>query len=380
MLALDTVASLSHAVSLGMNRDARRAPPAPLEIAPMSSLGDVDPPRREWTWDGWIPAGRVTALAADGGVGKSLLAQMLATAVSVDRDLFGIGTAHGTVVGLFCEDELAELIRRQRAINSALGLDMASLDRLHLVSRMGEENLLVAFRDHVAIPTELYARLDATCAALKPHLLVIDPAADVYGGNMVEQIEVRQFVQTILGGLCKRHGCAVLLPIHPSAAGISSGEGMGFSVAWNNAVRSRLYLAHPKLNGESLHDRATLTRKKSNYSSKGEALNLLYHDAVWQLDPDPPSASAEVNVKPSDAEAYATLLALGANGNSYVKLADWMAACDARGVFPGGLEPRTRQKQMERIANRLLAAKLALRSPMLRGMYRAIRASDPGQA
>ena len=153
---------------------------------------------------------------------------------------------------------------------------------------MGENNLLCTFRDKQAEPTMFYWQLDAACAAIRPALLILDTAADLFGGNPREQIEVRQFVQFILGGLCKRYGSTVLLLMHPSAAGIASGEGAGFSVAWNNTLRSRLYLAHPRVDGHPDYTRAILSRKKANYASRGDELHLVRHDGTWALDADPP--------------------------------------------------------------------------------------------
>ena len=212
-----------------------------------------------------MPARRVTSLNGDGSTGKTLEAQIIGTACASGRGhLYDIPMASGVVFGVFCEDEQDELERRQRDICEALGVEMAGLDNLHLLSRVGKNNLLAIYHDKQAIPTEFYSQLDATCALLLPQLVTIDTAADTFGGNPIDQAEVRQFVQFILGGLCERHGCTVLVTMHPSAAGIASGDGAGFSVAWNNSVRSRLYLAHPRVNGQPGYGHVTLTRKKSN--------------------------------------------------------------------------------------------------------------------
>lgn len=64
------------------------------EIAPLEW---IDPTKwegqplrgREWVVEGWVPKGEVTFLYGDGGVGKSLLAQQLATCAATGNDWLG---------------------------------------------------------------------------------------------------------------------------------------------------------------------------------------------------------------------------------------------------------------------------------------------------
>jgi RecA-family ATPase len=63
----------------------------------------------------------------------------------------------------------------------------------------------------------------------------------------------------------------VLLCAHPSASGLANGSGAGGSTAWNNTLRSRLYLTHPASDpdqpaGPSHH--RVLTRMKANYAAR----------------------------------------------------------------------------------------------------------------
>jgi RecA-family ATPase len=220
----------------------------------------------------------------DGGVGKSIVAQTILTACAAGRELYGAPVASGVALGVFSEEEPDELDRRQRPICEALGVEVAALENLHLLSRFAEDNLLATYVGGIAVPAPLYWRIDATCAQLRPHLVVLDPAADFYGGNPLHQGEVRQFVQVLLGGLCVRHGLTLLLPMHPSAAGIASGDGGGFSVAWSNSVRSRLYLEHVRSEDGEASGRITLTRKKANYSARGDQLDLVYDRGAFVLE------------------------------------------------------------------------------------------------
>src|SRR4051794_23614252 len=82
------------------------------------------PPRR-FVAKGWIPVGCVTSLYGEGGIGKSMAAQLLATAVVTGRCWLGIETERCRVLALFCEDDEQELWRRQERINSTLGVEMS---------------------------------------------------------------------------------------------------------------------------------------------------------------------------------------------------------------------------------------------------------------
>src|SRR3954451_24205531 len=59
-------------------------------------------PYRRFVAKGWIPVGCVTSLYGCGGIGKSLLAQLLGTAASLGRHWLGIETEQCRVLALFC--------------------------------------------------------------------------------------------------------------------------------------------------------------------------------------------------------------------------------------------------------------------------------------
>lgn len=262
----------------------------PFEIRPASHLAESDPPPpRDWICEGLgIPAGRVTSMGGNGGFGKTTVATQIGHAVSTSKPLWGMRVAGGPVFGFLCEDEQHEVDRKILHIAEAEGTDLEALDNLYLLSRDGENNVLCTFdRDQIVL-TEAYYRLDATVASIKPRLTIIDTAADVFAGDFMSTPHVRQFIKVCLGGLCKRHETAVLLLAHPSAAGIASGDGGGFSTAWNNSVRSRLYLRRPKSGDpEAIADRRVLEIRKSNYGPTGATIPLIYERNRFSLDPEP---------------------------------------------------------------------------------------------
>lgn len=248
-----------------------------LDVRPASRWADREIPPRRWVWDGWIPVGQTTALYGDGGVGKTLLAQQMLTATATGQPFLGQAVMPGRALGIFCEDDEDELQRRQDGINRMLGLGFRDLGELYLVSRVGHDNLLMTFdgRDS-GVLTGFWHQLAEQVGRVKPTLLVIDTAADTFGGNENIRPQVRQYIQGALTRIATEHHCAVLLCAHPSAAGLSSGEGTGGSTAWSNSVRSRLYL-----NRDPDTDRTTLTRKKANYAAAGEAVDLVWNDGAF---------------------------------------------------------------------------------------------------
>jgi RecA-family ATPase len=100
-------------------------------------------PLLRWIWDPWIPWGTVTAIYGDGGTGKSLLAQQLMTASATGQPFLGYPVTRCKALGIFCEDDLDELHRRQNRINAALGLDFVDRKSMHILPRVGAENLLI---------------------------------------------------------------------------------------------------------------------------------------------------------------------------------------------------------------------------------------------
>ena len=272
-----------------------RAKQAPAEVKPLdipaaSTWADREPPPlRDWVIEGLsIAAGRVTTFMGNGGFGKTTIAEQIAIAVATSSPVFGMPVRGGPVVGIFCEDEPEELERRGRIICQRDGLSLDSLDQLHILSRDGEDNVLASFdRDRIVL-TDFYRQLDATVAFYKPRLTIIDTAADVFAGDFMSTPQVRQFIKVALGGLCVRHDTAVLLLAHPSASGMASGDGGGFSTAWHNSVRSRLFLRHPKSeDAEAKTDRRILETKKSNYGPAGGRVPLIYSAGRFIFDPEP---------------------------------------------------------------------------------------------
>jgi AAA domain len=220
--------------------------------------GKTPPPRR-FVVEQWLPAGCVTSLYGPGGIGKSMLAQQIGTAIAVGRELFGFRVEKGPVLGLLCEDDDDELWRRQIRANEWFACEMGDLGNLHLQGRAGLENTLAVYPATGAPTVETFYELIREAAReLRPVLIILDPIAQLYGGNENDRFQVSHFVN-LVGGLAREFDCAVLLLGHPAKADGSEYSG---STAWNASVRSRLLLQRKEDDdGELL-----LSRVKSNYA------------------------------------------------------------------------------------------------------------------
>ena len=104
--------------------------------------------------------------------------------------------------------------------------------------------------------------------------------------------KVRQFVG-MLRGLALKRNCAVLLLGHPSLTGLSSGTGTSGSTAWNNSVRSRLYLSRITDNSfEADPDRRVMTTMKANYGRVGGETYAKWTNGVFVAEVQPSGLDA----------------------------------------------------------------------------------------
>ena len=261
-------------------------PQPPLRVVDPQTFAGQPIPERQWIVPGWIPCGVSTGLYGPGGYGKSLLAQQLLTSTALSRPWLGLPVEPVRSIGVFCEDDLDELRRRQAAINNQLhGCDFADLGNVRWVPRLGESNLLMTFaRSGAGTLTPLFEQIREAALDFGAKLVVIDTVADTFGGNQNDAGQVRQYVQFCLARMARDIGGAVLACAHPSRAGINSGSGESGSVQWDAAFRSRLYLSAPKKGEDDDEpadpDERVLTRVKANYAARDEAIELRWHDGV----------------------------------------------------------------------------------------------------
>jgi RecA-family ATPase len=289
-------------------RESREEPTEEWNFVCPTTLLHLPVPPRRFIVDEWLPAGTVTINYGDGGVGKTLLAQQLMTSCATGLAWCGLAVERCVAVGLFCEDDENELHRRQDAINRAYGIDFNRLEYMTWASGVGLDNTLVSFdidgKRHLTKKFEALTKRSEGAG-----LVVVDTAADTFGGNENVRREVRQFVGAALGKLAKDTGAAVLLNAHPSRAGLSqTGDLDGGSTAWSNTARSRWSLSRSKAEGDEQADtnERLLTRRKANYASIGDTIKLRWQNGVLV----PISAPIGLSAMAQEADAEAVFLRL----------------------------------------------------------------------
>jgi RecA-family ATPase len=267
--------------------DEVRSIPLPV-VNPADWQGQTLPVRKFLVPD-VIPMGSVTLLSGDGGTGKSYLALQLATAAVCGETWLGMPVKSGPVLVLACEDDPDELHLRLSEIVLTLGRRFDELENMRIVSGIGEDAAIFE-ADEGASRGRTTARYDEIvdiARTIKPVLIVLDTAADIFAANENARRIVRQFIGT-LTGLAIDIKCAIVLLAHPSKAGMASGENYSGSTAWNGSVRSRLSLEYAAKPKPSDHEDGSIDRNarilkhaKSNRGARLEDIKLRWEGGVF---------------------------------------------------------------------------------------------------
>ncbi|MHC2625553.1 RecA-family ATPase [Bradyrhizobium huanghuaihaiense] len=257
--------------------------PEPLAMLDVAAWDGTEVPQRNWAVRDRIIRRAVTLLSGEGGVGKSILTLQLACAHVLARDWFGSLPESGSAIYLDAEDDEPELHFRLDAIRAHLGVTFKELHEggLHLVPLAGKDALLgVPDRAGIVQPTALFEKLLVTATNIKPVLIVLNSAADLFAGNENSRSEVRQFVG-LLRRLAIASGAAVLLTSHPSLSGLSTDSGLSGSTAWNNSVRSRLFFKAADSDDDARSDQRELIVRKNNYGPSGETIRMVWRNGLF---------------------------------------------------------------------------------------------------
>lgn len=270
-------------------------------------------PSRQWYIDGMIPARNVTLLSGDGGTGKSLLALQIAAAGALGVGTLDLRPAAGRTLVLAAEDEWDEIHRRLFDICAAYHADLSDLRGMMRVLPVAGQDAELARPgpNKVMHPTERMQWLVDHIVEFRPALVVLDTSADLFGGDEINRNQVRWFV-SMLRGLAMELDCAVLLLSHPSVQGMQTGTGLSGSTAWNNSVRSRLYLTADRDD----EDMRVLKGMKANYGQKGGEMRLRWHEGVFVLDDGKPTAAAGLVNKKAERVFLALLSQFNRNGQT----------------------------------------------------------------
>lgn len=236
-------------------------------------LSKPSPPPR-FVWDGFLPRNEVALLGAHGGTGKSTIALMLAACVAVGRPLFGIATEKAKTVFVSLEDGAPIVRHRLARICRLMGfnpLDVAQ--NLTVVDGTENPELFACTGRDAGSVTGTFGELETL--AQGAGLIVADNASDAFGGDEIQRRQVRAFIRS-LARIARANDAVVLLLAHvdkgTSRGGKGAGntEGYSGSTAWNNSVRSRLFMRRDESGA------LILEHQKSNHAMLRKPLSLAW--------------------------------------------------------------------------------------------------------
>ena len=227
----------------------------PFAVVPFNDLATAAPAAPTFVLEGLVPAGHVTMLAAHGGVGKSMVALMLAVAVALGLPLFGIPTRRGIAAFYSGEDGAGLLRYRLKLVCLCMGVSVDDLaGQLFILDATDDDPTLFA---EVATAGRREGTTTATFDGLREFvnannvsLLVVDNASDAFDASEIDRARVRGFMRA-LARIARERDAGVLLLAHVDK-GTSRGdrgphsEGYSGSTAWNNSARSRLFMSRDK--------------------------------------------------------------------------------------------------------------------------------------
>jgi RecA-family ATPase len=307
----------------------RGAPQRTITTIDFASMPEVEPAPRRFVVGGWLPVPCLSSCYGGPGIGKSMIAQQLATCVVAGREFFGCAVARGPVLGIFGEDDNEELQRRQWRINQAYGLKFADLADLHLEGAAGLDNMLCGFPGGAPNIGPLYDPLIAKANEIKAGLIILDNRAQMFLGNENDRAQAT-YSANLAAGIARTIGGCVLLLGHDAKSQDSEYSG---STAWDAVTRSRWWL-HRVVNGGDEPD-LVLERRKTNYAPP-DSIKLEWRSGVL-------FAADERHMTPAD------LLALEMRKGEACQ-----AFLDALDVLTAQLRPVSHSNQAKNYAPRFM--------------------------
>lgn len=283
------------------------------DLVPMDwgALQHTKPEPAQWRYEGWLPEGTVTLLAANGGVGKSNVSLQLGVAMAHGVSLFGIPTAESRVLILSGEDEARTVHFRVSNICADMGVDISTL-----AGRMAVYDLTkvdcVLWKD--GAPTERMQWLADVVVSMRANVVIIDNASDVFAANENDRTEVRGFMRC-LNLIAGETRAAVMLLAHVDKASARGGAGLDTnttfsgSTAWNNSARSRWAMVR---DGQSV----VMRHEKCNFGALQEELRLEFDNEAKvfkRFGTIPGQAAAAALVRNTQRAAILRLIGRAAN-------------------------------------------------------------------
>lgn len=313
----------------GLTIDKETGEVLPPALTPVS-INDVisnPSPAPAFVWDGYLPKGEVSLLAAHGAAGKSTIGLMLCVAAALGRPLFGVDTVQCNTLFVSLEDSAPVVRYRLAGICRIWFIDPSELgDKLTVVDGTEYPELFSADNRKGGDTTRTYFEMKQLVKTYEVGLAVVDNASDAFAGDEIQRRQVRAFIRS-LSQILKPVDAALLLLAHVDkntsrSRQSENSEGYTGSTAWHNSVRSRLFMRRED-NGN-----LTIDHQKLNLGCKREKLTL-----TWQ--------KGEMIPRLADGASYADLdpqaarLAGKADDELCIKLLTMIHEFASRGQYCG---------------------------------------------
>ena len=267
-------------------------------------------PSRLWQIDHWLGLG-ATLLAGRGGVGKTLLAQTIATALALGRNFLDAIAAPKRVLFWACEDDHDELWRRQIAICEHFGVRLSDLEgKLIAEPRLGRDNTLFFAEFGAPKWTPLQTELVEQVNDYQADVTFIDNVGQTFGGKESDRHHVTAFVNGMTG-IAKGRAHSTILLAHPAKQEDSEFSG---STAWENSVRMRWYMGNrlpdqkaEDAEGDENPDVRYIAKRKTNYTVK-DYRKLVYSQGVFATQLEPAGFTDRYNFGQRESAAEQVIL------------------------------------------------------------------------
>jgi hypothetical protein len=219
-------------------------------------FSNVQPKSIEWLWRGYLPKGKLTLLAAIGGVGKSTISCDWASTVSTAGcwpDGSRCETPGETIIWSSEDDPNDTIAPRLIAAG-------ADLSRCHFIQGPKDENGVGRSFDPATDMNELR---QAVAQLSGVSLFIIDPLINAVTGDMNKANDVRRGLQSIVD-FASEMNCAVLGISHfgKNTQGRQSAERILGSAAFKDFSRTALVAVQDENTGD-----CAMARAKTNLAS-----------------------------------------------------------------------------------------------------------------